>query len=618
MFSLLFFGIAVISTVTANDAQLPNILILYADDLGYGDLKSYNPNSKIQTPNLDKLANEGLVLTDAHSSAGTCSPSRYALQTGRYHWRKQSNIIEARDPSMFDNQIMTLPKMLKSKGYDTAYIGKFHMGGVRYNEGSWTAVNPIGSAIDIGYDYFFSENVINFPPYAWIENKTFWPGGTVLGRNYVGGLPTDRFTDKTPLLEREGNMHRRPGPMVPNWDFYRVEELLVKKSVLYVQSRQNTGKPWFLCYNSPHPHFPILPRREFWDVVGGGPYGEATYQMDDGMGQILTAIDNIGQTDNTLVIFSSDNGVENHWKDGYKRRLAQNHWSSSPLRGWKRDLTEGGHRVATIIKYPGKIAPGRSSSLFSQIDIFATVAQIVRYRYPNANVAEDSISQYEVWFNDRNAKPRTSLVYNTFDNEYAYRQNEMVFIDKNIGTRYSEGHCPSDYKRRWPQDCIWDPNNNGQLFNLTADLSQRNNLITNAASVPQSMKSTLNQIRNSQRTAPVYDFTIEPTPQPTPPITVPTLKPTPQPVAKPTPPPIQQPTPPPVPTPTLISIPTGPPVPTTTTTEPPVPTTPLETNSPSTADVLTEGIPMELLIALIVLLSIVMLCCVGGLVLYLR
>ena len=265
---LLLICLMVLAGYQINAAKKPNIVIIYADDLGYGDLSCQNPESKITTPNLDKLASEGMRFTDAHSSSGICSPSRYALLTGNYHWRRQHGIVNAFGTPFFKEGEFTIATMLKSQGYTTAAIGKWHLGWnwdavkkpgakpIKTGKSSsfgpdafdWTKSVP-GGPLDRGFDYYFGDGTINFPPYCWMENDK------------VLKAPTEML-DLKGMKTKEGSWEFRPGPMVKDWNPYEVLPTLCKKSVEYIKS-QSADKPFFLYFALPSPHAPIIPNDEF-------------------------------------------------------------------------------------------------------------------------------------------------------------------------------------------------------------------------------------------------------------------------------------------------------------------------------------------------------------------
>ena len=367
----------------------PNILLIYADDMGYGDLGANNPGSKIPTPNLDRLAAEGLRFTDGHSSSGICTPSRYAMLTGRHHWRDFHDIANSFDPPVFKPGQLTLPAMLRQKGYTTACIGKWHLGmdwdairkpgtpgkSIQHTDFDWTKRFP-GGPLDFGFDYYFGDNVINFPPYAWIENDRLVQAPDMTLTN-VPGKP------------KEGSWECRPGPARSDWDFYKVLPTLTTKGVDYIRSRKSADKPFFLYFALPSPHAPIIPNDAFDGKSKAGPYGDFVAETDDTCGQLISALRQTGQETNTIVIFTADNGPEFY---AYARDQKFDHWSAAPFRGLKRDVYEGGHHVPFLIKWPGVTRPGSvSDALISQVDFMATFAALVNFDLPR-NAAEDSFN----------------------------------------------------------------------------------------------------------------------------------------------------------------------------------------------------------------------------------
>ncbi len=369
-------------TITAAPpANRPNIVILYADDMGYGDLGVQNPESKIPTPNLDRLASQGMRFTDAHSSSGVCTPSRYAMLHGRYHWRKFHGIVNSFDQPVLDDDRATLAELLKSQGYKTACIGKWHLGwdwksiqrsgatadknrGFAPDAFDWT--KPIGGGpLAHGFDYYFGDDVPNFPPYTWFENDRVLVEPTV--------------ALSTPKQTAEGAWEARPGPAVKDWDFWAVMPTLTDRAVKWIE-QQKPDQPFFLYFPFTSPHAPIVPTPEFIGKSKANGYGDFVAQTDDAVGRVLQALRDHGFEDNTLVIFSADNGPEQY---AYTRLKNFDHRSSGPLRGLKRDLWEGGHRVPTLMKWPGEIPAGATSDgLISQIDFYATIAQILGVDIP--------------------------------------------------------------------------------------------------------------------------------------------------------------------------------------------------------------------------------------------
>lgn len=480
-------------------APPPNILILYADDMGYGDLGANNPESKIPTPRLDRLAKEGMRLTDGHCSSGVCSPSRYAMLTGRYHWRDFYGIVDSFGPSAFKPGRLTLPEMLRKRGYTTASIGKWHLGfdwsSIRkpgkpanspsHDDYDWS--KPFrGGPCDHGFDTYFGDNVINFPPYAWIENDRLPvpPDKTFLKGDFKGNPP-------------EGGWECRPGPGRSDWDPYQVLPTLTRRGEDFIRSRKGQKQPFFLYFAFPSPHTPILPNQKFRGKSRAGAYGDFMVETDDACGRILDALREAGLESNTVVVFSSDNGPENL---AYGRDANFGHWSSGPLRGLKRDIYEGGHRVPLIIKWPGLAKPGSvSDALISQIDLMATFASAVSYELPD-HAAEDS-HDFLPWLKgETKTPPRSHHVHNTNAKAYAIRVGDWVLVDAKSG--YTSKQPPESWIRK--HGAINGAATGGQLFNLKEDIGQDHDVSGQHPDKVAELRTLLQTIRDRGHSAPRF------------------------------------------------------------------------------------------------------------------
>lgn len=481
----------------APTAAKPNVLILYADDMGYGDLGANNPASKIPTPHLDRLAAEGMRFTDGHSSSGICTPSRYAMLTGRHHWRDFHDITQSFDGTVFKPGQLTLPAMMRQKGYATACIGKWHLGmdwdairkpgtskkSIEYTDFDWTIPFP-GGPLDHGFDHYFGDNVINFPPYAWIENDRLVD-------------PPDMTFRKTPGNAKEGGWECRPGPGRSDWDFYQNLPTLTRKGVDYIRSRKGKEQPFLLYFPMPSPHAPIVPTAAFDGKSKAGPYGDYVVQTDDTCGRLLTALREYGMESNTIVIFSSDNGPEFY---AYARDEKFDHSSAGPFRGLKRDIYEGGHHVPFIIRWPGVTKPGAvTGSLISQIDLMATLAAEVDFELPR-NSAEDSFNFLPWLKGEAKASPRTSLVHNTNSKDYAIRDGDWLLVDAKSGAARPAPPAWNQKHQQPPDDA--QP---VELFNLKEDIGQRNNLAAKNPDKVVQLKALLTRIREQGHSAPRLD-----------------------------------------------------------------------------------------------------------------
>lgn len=483
----------------------PNIVILYADDLGFGDLGCYHPESKIPTPHLDKLAAGGMRFTDGHSSSGICTPSRYALLTGRYHWRKFHGIVQAFGGSVFDEARLTLPEMLQQKGYATAAIGKWHLGwdwnairkpeakgseeqgGKRKrkvwgpNDFDWGKAIPDGPLAH-GFDHYFGDTVINFPPYAWIEDDKLVKAPDVL-------MDTAKWKKI-----KEGNWECRPGPMVSDWDPYQNIPVTTRKGVEYIEKHAKGDKPFFLYFAYPSPHAPIIPNDQFDGKSKAGPYGDFVYETDDSVGQLLAALDKTGVADNTLVIFSADNGPEHY---AYTRDAKFGHWSSHPLRGLKRDIYDGGHRVPYIVRWPGKVPAGKvSEALVSQIDIMATLAAVVGFELPK-EAAEDSHNLLPLWKGETAESPRRHHIHNTHAHSFAIRSDGWTLIEGKSG--YHSGRYQDWEKRRKVEA---EAKGGKHLFHIQEDMGQGKNLIEQNPEKAAELSALMKKLREQGHSAP--------------------------------------------------------------------------------------------------------------------
>jgi arylsulfatase A len=473
-------------------AERPNIVILYADDMGYGDLGANNPESKIPTPHLDKLAAEGMRFTDAHSSSGVCTPSRYALLTGRFHWRKFHGIVNSFDAPVFDPAELTLPEMLKEHGYRTACVGKWHLGwnwsdiqnpdatpqptakgkNKVFGPGDFDWSKPVsGGPLSHGFDYYFGDDVPNFPPYAWFE------------KDRVISVPSEPLTI-TPET-KEGSWEARPGPMTPGWDFYTVVPHITGKAVEWIKQQRGNDAPFFLYAPFNSPHAPIVPTADFTGKSQAGGYGDFMMQTDHEAGRILEALEENGFAENTIVIFSADNGAEHY---AYDRIRNFQHRSSGPLRGVKRDLYEGGHRVPFLVKWPGVVEPGSvSDTLVSQVDLFATLAAIVGHTLP-AGVADDSHDLLPVW-KENASGPRLSIIHNTSEGAYAVRHENWLLIAHKTGA-HSKVPAWFDEENGYSKN-----EHPGELYDLSADLAQKHNLYAKEPAKVKELTALLETIR---------------------------------------------------------------------------------------------------------------------------
>jgi len=452
--------------------ETPNIVYLLADDMGYGDLSCLNPHSKIKTANLDRLALEGMIFEDAHSSSAVCTPSRYSILTGRYNWRSslKKGVIGGFTPSLIEEGRMTVASLLKGNGYSTACIGKWHLGmDWQTRDGSslpdddpavcqWGThttpdvdySRPIkNSPVTKGFDYYFGISAsLDMPPYAYIENDC------------VCGIP-DRICE-----EKTGKRFYRRGPIAPGFRHERVTPELTDKACDYIRENAAGKVPFFLYFPLPSPHTPIMPE-EFEGKSGTNPYGDFCLMVDDCVGKIMKALKESGIEEDTIVVFTSDNGCSP--MADFKELAEFGHNPSYVFRGHKADIFEGGHRIPLIVRWPKKIKPGsRTCQTVCLSDLLATVADITGQKLPD-NAGEDSVSNLSVWLGQRREDDpiREATVHHSINGSFSIRQG-----------RWKLEFCPDSGGWSYP---IPDKDDISgmpliQLYDLEADVREATNV----------------------------------------------------------------------------------------------------------------------------------------------
>lgn len=360
----------------------PNIVVILADDMGIDSVAALNPRTAIPTPHLDTLLKEGMHFTDAHSGSAVCSPTRYGLLTGRYSWRSRlkRGIVGQWQGPLIEEERLTLPGMLKQRGYNTACIGKWHLGWhwPKRGGGYTTKLKDIdfsqptaGGPTARGFDYYFGDDVPNWPPFVWIENDR------------TLGIPNTQLTFAKHYFSNNGIG-------MEGWTFEEVLPKITQKCVEYINARAPRKAPFFLFFPMTTPHTPISPSKPFQGQSGISPYADLLMETDWCVGQVLNALQENGVANNTLVIFTADNGTSPKcFFDELREKDTdlQFHW-----RGMKADGFEGGHRVPFIVRWPGHIKPGtKSDQTISLVDIMATCADAAGVTLPDT-AAEDSVS----------------------------------------------------------------------------------------------------------------------------------------------------------------------------------------------------------------------------------
>jgi arylsulfatase A len=462
----------------AENARPPNIIIILADDLGYGDLGCYNDRSKIHTPKIDRLAREGMRFTDAHTPSAVCSPTRYGLLTGRYAWRTRlkSGVLNGYSPALIEPGRTTLASLLKEQGYHTGCVGKWHLGlGTDEPADYGKPLTPGPNSV--GFDEsFVLPASLDMPPYVFVENER----ATIAPSNQIAG---------SEMRRRGGNGFWREGAIAPGFKHADTLPALADRAIRFVR-RQKGDTPFFLYFPLTAPHTPWMPTDEFRGRSGAGYYGDFVAQVDATVGNVLDALEQQQLADNTLVILTSDNGA--HWLPSDIETWG--HRANGNWRGQKADLWEGGHRVPFIVRWPGKVAPkSQSTELICLTDCMATLAAIVGQKLPEA-AGEDSFDLLPVLLGQKSTQPvREAIVNHSADGTFAIRQGVWKLATK-LGS-----HGFSD-----PKDIEPPPGGpTGQLYDLSDDPAESHNRWLEQPQIVERLTKLLAGYQRHGRTRPL-------------------------------------------------------------------------------------------------------------------
>ncbi len=464
----------------------PNVVIILADDLGWGDLACQNEQSKVPTPQLDRLAREGLRFTDAHSPSAVCTPTRYGLLTGRYAWRTRlkRSVLWQWDPPLLEGERLTLPELFREAGYRTVCVGKWHLGwdwpttdGAPAGRGSEGATAdfsaPLGGGpLAHGFDRYFGDDVPNFPPYAWIE-------GDRLTALPAGSKPEDWFG--------------HAGPMVPGWRLEAVMPALTARAVREVHQAAADGAPLFLYFPLTAPHTPIAPAAEFQGAAAAGAYGDFVHQVDHSVGAVLRALDDTGLAANTLVVFTSDNGSPARDGRGMSGPVgsvrAFGHDPSRPWRGLKSDIWEGGHRVPFLARWPGVTAVGAvEDEPICHTDLYRSLASLLGRELP-PEAGEDSYDLLPLLRGEALDGPlREAIVHHSGGGLFAIRQGRWKLV-LGLGPGGFSGGIREPKEGEPP----------GQLYDLQADPGETTNRYAERPEVVAELSGLLQRYRREGR-----------------------------------------------------------------------------------------------------------------------
>ncbi|QDV84698.1 sulfatase family protein [Planctomycetes bacterium TBK1r] len=502
----LFLSLATVSFCRAADTP-PNVVLIFADDLGYGDLGCYGA-TKVQTPNIDRLAAEGRRFTDAHSVSAVCTPSRYALLTGQYPLRGNGGRgiwgpAPVTSPLLVDTEKTTIADVFINSGYSTAAFGKWHLG-FGQDENDWQEPLRPGPQ-DLGFDYYFGMPVVNSaPPYVFVENDRIVGSDPAdplvfLGRNPKGATPITPIPPEA--AQRSRNQFGGAKEAHKLFNDYRVGTTLAEKSVEWINERKD--KPFFLYLATTNIHHPFTPAKRFQGTSQCGLYGDFIHELDWIVGEVMACLEENGLSDNTLVIFTSDNGgMFNH---GGQAAFKAGHRQNGDLLGFKFGVWEGGHRVPMIVRWPGKVKAGTTSNqLIGNVDMLATFAAVTGQKLDKAEQA-DSVNMLAAFVDEPEQPLRDHLVLAPHKGTHlSVRQGKWMYIPGQ-GSGGFGGRKPGDHTFAGPPAVSFVGSVNSdiedgkikkdappaQLYDLEADVNQTRNVYKERPEVVKELDALL-------------------------------------------------------------------------------------------------------------------------------
>ena len=479
-------------------ADKPNIVVILADDLGYGDVQPLNKSSKIATASFNRLAKEGMTFTDAHSASAVCTPTRYSLLCGRYPWRTRlkKSVLGGYSRPLIEKNRQTIASMVRQAGYQTGCVGKWHLGlGWQWTDQPPENIN-LGitgakpGAVDfskpithgpntVGFDYsFIIPASLDMSPYVYVRNDrvTAIPNKIIKGRKF-------------PAFYRKGEIA----------DDFKIDDVLdtlTTQACDYIKRSQETDKPFLLYFPLSAPHKPVLPHSRFHGKTKFGTYGDFIHQVDWTVGQVLETLDSTGIADNTLLIVTSDNGSfmyqhdekEDHTVDPKIHGFhPDKHRANGPWRGTKADIWEAGHRIPFFVRWPGKVKPAsKCEQPICQVDILATLAEVIGVEF-NRDSAEDSFSMLNLLQGKPNS--RKPIIHHSINGQLAIRDGDWKLV---MGSGSGGRQKPRGKPFEKPY----------QIFNLKEDISEKNNQIDQQVELQKKMIASFEEISHGDHETP--------------------------------------------------------------------------------------------------------------------
>jgi len=454
----------------------PNIVYILADDLGWGDLRCYNPKSGVPTPNADKLATQAMRFTDMHSPSAVCTPTRYGILTGRYCWRSKlkKGVLNGYSPNLIEEDRLTVPQMLRDKGYYTAGVGKWHLG--LGNDAKTDFDKPLRpSPVTHGFDYYYGIPAsLDMDPYVYFENDKV----------------VQRATSETPGSSVPRGVFWRKGGIAPDFSIPDVLPNLTDKAISIIKDRAaKSQQPFFLYLALTAPHTPWVPKEKFKGRSTAGIYGDFVAAVDETIGNVMKALDDTGLAKNTLFIITSDNGAD--WKVEDKEKFV--HRANGSWKGEKADIWDGGHRIPFIARWPGQINAGTvSDQLGCLTDLMATTAAITGTTLPKT-AGEDSFNLLPVFQGKAKAPVRESIVHHSIDGMFSIRKGEWK-LELGLGSGGFTKPARIDATPGGPQ---------GQLYNIAQDPAEAKNLWLERQDIVKSLTALLEKQQSQGYSRPM-------------------------------------------------------------------------------------------------------------------
>ena len=464
------------------EAKKPNIVFIFADDMGYGDVSALNENSKIKTTNIDRIANEGVIFTDAHSSSSVSTPSRYSVLTGRYNWRSdlKSGVLMGYNKALIAPDRRTIASVLRDQGYQTACIGKWHLGW------DWNNIEAGSDSVDFskpisngpttrGFDYFYGIIAsLDMAPYVYVEN------------DMPTALP-DRVT------VNDGMKYWRKGPTASDFDHEQTLPNFINRAVDYIHDKSKEDKPFYLYLPLPAPHTPILPIKEYQGKSGLNPYGDFVLMVDDMVGKVMKALKDAGVDDNTILVFSTDNGCSPQAK--FDELQEKGHYPSYIYRGHKADLFDGGHRIPCVVRWPAQVKPHTVSQTVCLTDFFATFAAVADYQLKDSE-GEDSYNILPLLLNEKESNViREATVHHSINGDFTIRKGEWKLL-------LSPGSGGWSFPRPGTDDDVIKTLPLVQLYNMKDDPAETKNVYAEHPEIVKELKELMIKYVKEGRSTP--------------------------------------------------------------------------------------------------------------------